>query len=319
MKPFAIYFGITQLCNMRCPMCITRGHKAGAPKMELTRREIRNTILKPCKDLGMVSIAISGGEPLIVRHTAATLSDAVKLGYSVYLATNLLKFDTGMMKKIFRILDDEKHCIQVSFDSIETAQMNAIRGKDVFFDVVNHCMELVSLREKLNVKTPLVGSAILQPNNVDSIIKTIDYVINELKFDKILVQQRHDYPVINIDNYKEQAAISTNRYDTAMNEKLVSASLEIAELTKKDPRVELAKGEVKDWVALYNNPTDIKKRCEADNMIFIDSYWNIRGCLFGEVLGNVKPGGIAEFLESKKYTDFLKLCAVCNICTHGCS
>jgi len=61
--PALLFLAVTGICNLRCGHCYTRGYRSGHMDLALARR-----ILTEAHDLGVSTIVVSGGEPLLHRE-----------------------------------------------------------------------------------------------------------------------------------------------------------------------------------------------------------------------------------------------------------
>jgi len=312
-----IYLEITDLCDMSCPMCNTRQHREGGQGPVLTPREIREKIFSHCHYLGFRDVTISGGEPTLAPHLREVIGDAVRMGYRVFLVSNMLRGDEGLWRNILTLMRDPRHTVLVSFDSSVESEMNAIRGADVFARVVDNSRKIVQLRNGLKAGTQLKAAIVLQPRNARSLMETVDYLLNDIRFDKVLIQPRHDYSRVTLMNYRRQARAGA--YTLSEREELIRASELLFRKAAEDPRIVPTRGPLGHWVDFYTNPLKIRKMCESTALIYVDAYGNLRGCLSGDTLGTIRDTSIACFLKSKQYRRFLMFARICNICVHGCS
>ncbi len=320
VRPSVLYLEITARCNMSCPMCISVSKSAkeyrNSQGPEMSRRDVKEKLLIPCRDLGMTALVVSGGEPTLCDHLVGTLEDALDLDYNVYLATNLLLRNERLFSSILELLDDPRHSIQVSFDSVYSQEMNSIRGANVYDRVLANCRALSQLRQDLGSKTVLIGATILQSQNIDSVAETLEFIVSELKFDYAVTQPRSDYSRVTLQNFRKQAFPA---YSEEMKSKLVAKVLELSNLTIKDPRIIMLDRSVENWNRFFLDPLSIKGPCGSTQYVFADAYGNLRGCLYSEVLNNLSKVSVAGHLDSQSYRDFMKLAQLCKICIHGCS
>lgn len=311
-----IYLEITDRCNMSCPMCNTRVHRETVAPL-LDREEIRDRLLLPGRALGFANLTISGGEPTLAPHLDEVIEDAAGMGYNVFLASNMLRWEEGLWRRLLVLMDDPRHTVLASCDSAEASEMNAIRGGDVFSRVTLHCKALARLRSELRAGTRLAAAMILQPINAGSLSKTARFVLGDIGFDKLLVQLRHDYSLVTFRNYRRQAR--AKRYSPEEKAALLRASALAFDMAAADPRILPVRGTLDDWRAFYDDPLGIRRICDSTAFVFVDPYGNLRGCISGGRLGNIRKSSIAEYLKSRRYRRFLLFARICNICTHGCS
>ncbi|MBN1945236.1 MAG: radical SAM protein [Bradymonadales bacterium] len=312
-SPNTIYLEITDRCNMACPMCSNRSHRERSEPI-LTRRQIRDQILAPCRALGMANLIVSGGEPTLCPHLLATIKDAVALSYQVVLATNLLASE-ARLGKLVEALRDPGHCILVSFDSIVSEEMNRIRG-GAFFDIVKErCLQLVKIRNEWEASTRLLACIVLMGENAASVGPTIDFLLDQAGYDEVVVQPLHPYQSVNRHNYRSQPERATWGEH---RDSLIVAARKLFLRAESDPRVRPTNQRLEDWLRFFDDPLSIEGVCRAPTYLFIDAYGLLRGCLMGEPIGRIQDGSITELLGSPAYQEFLQLSQVCKICIHGC-
>lgn len=296
-------------------MCVTSSHRLGSRENLLSSREIQREILEPGRALGLNRLVLGGGEPTITRGLHDTIQAALSLSYDVVLTTNLLKPGRSQMKRMLKQLDHLRHVIMVSFDSLVAEEMNLIRGGRFQHVVLAHCRLLVSLRGKMGAQTQLIACLVLQETNAGSAMETVRFLLDEVGFDRVVVQPMHRYYSVSLDNYREQAVMLRS----PSSPRLSQAVEEIFAASASDGRITLIGGTPQAWELFYRDPLSIPGRCRAPEYLFIDAYGNLRGCVVGEVLSNIRLESIGDYLASERYARFLELVAVCKICIHPCS
>ena len=317
VRPRFIYLGITDKCNMKCPMCITKDHRAVDSQDELNSEQIKANILVPGKKLGLKGLNIGGGEPTLSKHLLTVINDAVELNYEIFLPTNLYRLNLNLFTDLLKLLDDQAHMIQISFDSIKKEEIISIRGIDAFEAVNNNLFKLVTLKKEVESKVNLVPAIILQPDNADSIIETVDYLLYKAGVDSLNIQPRHDYSNVNKNNYMKQPF---PRYPNHITKKILNAAKKLDIRRKNGEPIYLTGWGYQNWVQFYKNPLKIKRDyCASTAQIYIDAYGNYRGCLYAQPYSNVLKMDIASYLKSPYYEEFVKFVQICKICIHGCS
>jgi MoaA/NifB/PqqE/SkfB family radical SAM enzyme len=316
VMPRCLYLEITDICNMKCPMCVTRNYRQPGGGRLLSRDEIKGLLLVPHAAGGGRHLVISGGEPLLSPILKDVLSDAVDLGYDITFATNILSEAVHSFHDIFEILNDRRHGFQFSFDSIEAGEMNVIRGKDVFSRVFNNARKIAALRKEHSYRTRVFAQIVLQEYNLDSIFKTIDFLTGAIEVDVCSVQPRVDYHDVTLDTYRDQIF---NRYDDQVRSRFIEVGRQLVQLGQTDRRIEVEGRSFENWAGYYTDPLRLPGPCGSRNMIMVGARGDIRGCLFSPVTGNIRDIRLDSYLESEPYREFLELARVCRICLNGCS
>ncbi len=116
---------ITKKCNLRCKHCYLAAGKKG--KSELSLEEIK-FLLDSVKDVGGISVAIGGGEPLTRDDCLEIIEYAVSLGLLVSLGTNGTLIDKKMAKRLSKFPIK----IQISLDGAIKSTHEQVRGKDSY-------------------------------------------------------------------------------------------------------------------------------------------------------------------------------------------
>ena len=301
-EPRFINLEITDRCNMSCPMCMTRDHMRHEDRSLLNRRQILDHVLLPGRKLGLERVVISGGEPTLVKDLFATLSDAAELGYTLFIATNLLNADISLFTDIFALLDDCQHTVQVSFDSKHRDVMKQIRGVDSFERVDGNLRALAALKKRLDSKIILNASIIIQEANADSVLETVDYLLYDAGVDLVTVQARHDYANVDIATYRSQPFPD---YPKEIVRKILGAAEVLFDRSTNGEPILLNGGPLDNWVRYYENPLRIRKpHCNATYQVYIDPFGRYRGCLYAAPYSNVLELDLASYLTSDYYQEF---------------
>lgn len=123
--PFQIVWNITQACNFNCIHCYENAGKKGPD--ELSSEEIIKGIDK-LADLGIASIAFSGGEPSIHPHINEFIKHANDRGLYVSMATNGYVYNN--YEKTKKLYDLGLQFVQISLDGVNPETHNKFRQKE---------------------------------------------------------------------------------------------------------------------------------------------------------------------------------------------
>ncbi len=100
----AIYFEATRVCNLRCPMCMTGSNDVRrvreSRRQQLSLDEIRERVLLPARNLGVMAIGWSGGEFLLRPDAFDLLRTTVDLGYKCNICSNCEVLDRERLEQI---------------------------------------------------------------------------------------------------------------------------------------------------------------------------------------------------------------------------
>ncbi len=263
------------------------------------------------------TIIVTGGEPSLSPLLIETIKNAKLIGFNVALTSNILSERFNRFEDILLYLCDSGDALGFSFDSIDKAEMNFIRGCDAYARVVSNLVRLLNIRKKYGYRTTLSSTTALQPENHRSIFDTIDFLLTN-GVDQCYIQPRHYYSGVTLENYASQ---SPPPYDDHLIDEILCTVKRLCELAATDSRIKLPDTCFENWVTFFTNPASLKGPCKSKNFIFITPYGEILGCGYGSPLANMNITNISlvEYLESEMYTKILEMTDHCKICMHACS
>jgi len=120
--PFLVVWNYTNACNLRCMHCYQRADRSALN--ELTTKE-KMKVVKDLAEAGVVSIAFSGGEPLMSRDFYRVAAEAKERGMYVALATN----GTLITQRVARRLKESGvEYVEVSLDAATPEVHDKFRG-----------------------------------------------------------------------------------------------------------------------------------------------------------------------------------------------
>lgn len=135
LAPHVATINLTENCQSRCRMCDYWRASKPAP----ISRERAESLLEELRDVGITTLRLLGGEPLLRKDLFSILDHAATLGFErVVLATNGLLLDRFAA-------DVNQSCVTnltVSVDGLASTH-DAIRGIDGYFDRVLRNLALV--------------------------------------------------------------------------------------------------------------------------------------------------------------------------------
>lgn len=297
-------------------MCITSWRFNNCKQLTLSPEFIFSRILYPLKERGVQRLSLSGGEPTISPNLLRVLEQARGLGYKILLATNALSEKVHSFESILREMETGFSAIQVSFDSLREREFNQIRGGDFYASVVRNIKKLGHLLEIYRSSTRLVVSVVVQEENSESFLDTVDFSLSTLRADRVTVQLRHDYQEVTTSNWTHQSPPSLT---AKARKSILEKGKSLFDMSKKENRIGIMGKNIGNWEALLENPTHIRQKCGSGKIIFVDAYGNLRGCIYAPVIMNLSEIAIEDYLASKPFQDFLAFAEKCNICIHGCS
>ena len=308
-QPRMLYLELFAACDMACPMCVTLPYRDGHRRL-LSRQHIRERVLEPGAERGMKRVIFGGGEPSLRKDFLDILGDAHDLGYAIWLATNLGRYDDAKLTALLERLGTGGHTIAVSYDSLRPSEMNTIRGGAVFESVDGNCRRLVALRRELGAAVTFCATMIVQRENRLSIAATIDHMLETIGFEFIHVYPRHDYRSVTLENFRAQDRAEWCR---EYEHDLIRAGIQLYDRARRDGRV-VVQGTLTDWVNFVREPQKITRPCDAGRLLFMNPEGELRSCMFGTGFADIKTAEMDTILQSQAYREVRRFLASCRIC-----
>lgn len=161
--PLWLVTEITYKCPLQCPYCYNPLDFAKL-KPELTTEEWTRVITE-ARELGVVQLGFSGGEPLVRQDLEQLVALGKELGFYSNLITSGVGMDEARMAKLRECGLDS---IQISFQANEPELNAYLAGTDVF----DHKVEMA--RAVKSQGYPLTFNIVLHKHNIDQ----IEHILN---------------------------------------------------------------------------------------------------------------------------------------------
>jgi molybdenum cofactor biosynthesis enzyme MoaA len=313
VRPPILQFEVEDRCNMSCPMCITRSHRASSFD-RLTLSEIKSLLLARFRFAGGCQLILAGGEPTLSEELEDILKYSDRIGLSIHLATNLYQVDTEKMRRILEIMAGIQHEIMVSYDSACPDEMQAIRGIDAHHTVTSNLISLLQMKKESGAATKILVAITLQERNSQSIADTIEFLMH-LDLDRIFIQPINLYGEINETNF-HLVNPSCSRQDLPS---LLEAVDTVFLMARENQHIHLCYPDIERWRRHFSSPTHQDHICQSNKIIHVNRYGDYYGCLQSRAYANIREIGMVDFLKSEIYKEHRRLIMKCNICTHECS
>jgi radical SAM protein with 4Fe4S-binding SPASM domain len=124
-RPSRVYLDVTNACQLRCRHCCT---SSGARlEDELALGELLG-VIEEVHAMGVASLVLSGGEPLLRPELPAVIARARELGLEVTILTNGLLID----ERWARLLVARRVRVKISLDGATAATHDLLRGAGTF-------------------------------------------------------------------------------------------------------------------------------------------------------------------------------------------
>ena len=154
---------VTDRCNLRCVYCMPAAGMTFLPRAEILSFEEITRVARVARDLGVRSVRLTGGEPLVRRGISDLVARIAALGFDdVALTTNAMLL-SPMAR---RLASSGLRRVNISCDSLRPERFSAIRRRgtlDVVLDAMGAAEDAGLIPIKVNV-------VLLRGRNDDEII-----------------------------------------------------------------------------------------------------------------------------------------------------
>lgn len=161
-RPWGLLAELTYACPLHCPYC------SNPLNMEANRDEMDtqqwSRILREARDLGVLQLHLSGGEPL-QRHDIVDITrNATELGMYTNLVTSALGFSK---RRAEQLRDAGLGHVQISFQAHEAGESDRIAGTQSFD------RKIAVSRMVKQMGWPLTINVVLHRQNIDALDKIV--------------------------------------------------------------------------------------------------------------------------------------------------
>ncbi len=143
IAPMKVYFDMTYLCNLNCKHCITNSSPWKDTRKELHSNRIFE-IVDELAEIGVLEIAVGGGEPLVHPYWFFIFKHITDLGINLTITTNGLLLNERNLQYLRSVKPFE---VRISFDGGRTLH-NTIRGRDTYDKALKGLKNLVKNKLK---------------------------------------------------------------------------------------------------------------------------------------------------------------------------
>jgi pyrroloquinoline quinone biosynthesis protein E len=172
-RPFGLLAELTYGCPLHCPYC-SNPLELAAYRDELATQEWLR-VLAEARDLGVLQLHLSGGEPLLRRDLAAIVRTASELG----LYTNLITSALGLTpRRAGQLRTAGLDHVQISVQADEAALSDRLAGTPSFE------RKLSAARLVKQLGWPLTLNVVLHRQNLDRVDRILD-LAEELGADRV--------------------------------------------------------------------------------------------------------------------------------------
>ena len=154
---------VTDRCNLRCVYCMPAAGMTFLPRSEILSFEEITRVARVARDLGVRSVRLTGGEPLVRRGISDLVARIAALGFDdVALTTNAMLL-SPMAR---RLASSGLRRVNISCDSLRPERFSAIRRRGTL-DVV---LDAMGAAEDAGLTPIKVNVVLLRGRNDDEII-----------------------------------------------------------------------------------------------------------------------------------------------------
>jgi PqqA peptide cyclase len=172
-RPFGLLAELTYACPLHCPYCSNPLNLADY-REELTTLEWRR-VLAEAKELGVLQLHLSGGEPLQRRDLVEITSTASELGLYTNLITSALGLSSRRAEQLRAAGLDH---VQISIQADEPALSDRIAGTPSFE------RKIAAARLVKKLGWPLTLNVVIHRHNIDRIARILA-IAEEMGADRI--------------------------------------------------------------------------------------------------------------------------------------
>ena len=300
--PLQLHVAVTERCNLRCEMC-EFGKLKGDPD-HIGYECLRDTVFEAAA-LGISSVNITGGEPLIYPKIYELLTDIGRLGLHSQLSTNgLLLRD----KVLTRIAKTGVKQLSISLDGADAKTHDEIRGVNGAFQKT---IDAATRARQYGFDVTI--STVIMPSNLSDLIPLAE-----------LAHQRDfqiSYPPVYYRNralrryaHHEQSGQSAEKPQTWERTIPILSDQQLEELRQVTKQLALLKKQgfpIKDsYTFLERIPNYFKgappSKCSAGrDTISVQANGDVYSCWYMEPCGNVSQNTLAEILGGIEYRNRL--------------
>jgi len=186
----SLHIELTSRCNERCVHCYIP-HKN---KLHDIEPKLFYNVLEQCRELDVLGITISGGEPLIHKHFDNFLRKLKEYDFSLSIFSNLTFLNDGIIKEM---KDGKISSINVSLYSMKPENHDAItKVPGSFFKTRDSVLNLIENNIPIRISCPVMKQ------NKDDYIDVLNWA-HEHKVrasTDYIMMARYDHTTDNLDN-----------------------------------------------------------------------------------------------------------------------
>ncbi|MEO9476003.1 MAG: GTP 3',8-cyclase MoaA [Cyclobacteriaceae bacterium] len=167
---------LTDRCNLRCFYCMPEEGSELTEKANVMKLEEIIAISKAFVDLGVDTIRLTGGEPLIRKNFEFLMRELASLGTKLKLTTNGILLD-----KYYDLFEEiGLKSINVSLDTLDKTRMAFITKRDYYDRIMANVKE--GLKRGFNIKLNVVLIKGVNDQEINDFIELTQFEKLDVKF-----------------------------------------------------------------------------------------------------------------------------------------
>lgn len=176
-RPRSLYLHVTSRCNLSCIYCYNwKERKSWSGDMSLS---LAQRVLVQAKDLGVFTLVLTGGEPLLNPHICEIAEFGKGLNLRIVLLTNGILIDKARAKELADLCDQ----IVVSLDSSSSAAHERLRGRGTH----NRAERAIQHLKEAGTREVVVSSVITRYNQFE-LFEDFEKYAKQIGADRVIRQ-----------------------------------------------------------------------------------------------------------------------------------
>lgn len=269
----------TNICNLRCPLCVTGSGVSKRKKTALSFSAFKQ-IVDEIKGKTRLMTVSGYGEPFLNMELLKMFSYASKANMKVYVNTNA--HFVSSLEQAKEIVKTGVYNLQIGLDAVDQKTYEKYRWGGDFSKVIASIKYLVQAKKELKSKTPVIVLLYLLMKHNEKDLKKARELSKELGADFF-----HEKPIC-LNDFKDEGFLGlVNRY------------------LPKDEDMR----RYKNIISEINFSGDIANNCpRIYRSIVINSVGDVLPCVCDQkncyVLGNVFKNSVRSVWNGKKFREF---------------
>lgn len=144
---------VTERCNLHCAHCFV---SAGREGVDISRAQMRDTVLPELRRARVTRLTLTGGEPFAHPELIDVVRDARAIGMRVTICTNATLIDASQLDQLAALGGVR---LNVSLDGFAATSHGRFRGSPQSFAVTRDTIEMIAQRG-------LLKGVLVTPNNL---------------------------------------------------------------------------------------------------------------------------------------------------------